>query len=105
MVVKMTEFGTSLTTRVAGRSAYKTICSIMVSSSDVVVFDFLGVDSITNSFADEVFGRLALEFGMGELRRTTTFRNIKPFWAHVVRSAMDTRESQRDPQRDVLIAL
>jgi hypothetical protein len=96
MDIEMSSFGTSLTTRVAGRSAYKEIVSKIESSDDTVVFDFSGVDSITNSFADEVFGRLALDFGIDQLREFTTFRSIKPFWAHVVRSAMDTRDSQRD---------
>ena len=93
MTIRMQEFGRSLVTRSAGRAAYEVISSQM--SSGVTVFDFEGVETITNSFADEVFGRMAYEMGMEELRRRTTFKNVSPFWAQVIRSAIDARAMQR----------
>lgn len=101
MVIAMNQFGTSLSTRVSGRAAYERIVEALASTG-VVVFDFDGVGSVTNSFADEVFGRLVSERGIDYLRSRTTFRNIPPFWASVVRGAMDAREAQR---RSVLAAV
>ena len=95
MVIEMKEFGRSLVTRASGRKAYEKIAPMVMSATERVVFDFDGVDTITNSFADEVFGRMVFEVGMDELRARTTFRGIQPFFARVVRSAMDLRESQR----------
>lgn len=95
MVIEMKEFGRSLVTRASGRSAYQKIAPVVMSATERVVFDFAGVDTITNSFADEVFGRMVFETGMDELRARTTFRGIAPFSARVVRHAMDLRESQR----------
>lgn len=95
MVIKMKKFGRSLVTRASGRLAYEEVSPAVMSATDRVVFDFEGVDTITNSFADEVFGRMVFEMGMDELRARTTFRGIQPFFARVVRSAMDLRESQR----------
>ena len=95
MVIEMKGFGRSLVTRAAGRAAYADIVGHVMSAEDVVVFDFTGVETITNSFADEVFGHLVYDLGLDELRERTAFRNISPFWAKVVRTAMDSRDSQR----------
>lgn len=91
MVIKMNQFGTSLTTRVAGEKAYNLIKSTIDSSKEIVVFDFEGVNLVTNSFADQVFGVLTIELGLETLKSSTTFRNIKPIWASVIRRAVDFR--------------
>lgn len=95
MVIKMNDFGSSLVSRAAGRSAYERIAGKMASTDDVIVFDFEKVDSITNSFADEVFGRMAFEMGFDALKKRTTFDNIAPFWASVIRTVIDAREADR----------
>lgn len=95
MIVRMNEFGRSLTTRAMGRDVYRQINRLLSSSDETVAFDFLGVDSITNSFADEVFGRLALELGIDELQSRTSFKNISLFWARVVRQAIDARAAEQ----------
>ena len=95
MVIQMAEFGRALVTRIAGRSAFAKISKEMQLADGIVTFDFDGVDSITNSFADEVFGRMICEIGMEEMKKRTTFKNISPFWAHIVRAAMDSRASQQ----------
>ena len=95
MVIEMKEFGRSLVTRASGRMAYGKIFPMVKSATDLVVFDFSGVETVTNSFADEVFGHMVFDMGMEELRARTTFRGVQPFMAKVIRSAMDLRESQR----------
>lgn len=95
MIVRMSEFGTSLSTRVSGRAAYDSIMAASHGLSESVLFDFTGVETITNSFADEVFGRIALDLGMDAMRKVTSFSNIAPFWARVVRAAIDRRASER----------
>lgn len=96
MVVEMREFGRSLVTRTSGKVVYEKIVPVVMDATDVVVFDFDGVDTITNSFADEVFGHMVFDIGIDELRKRTRFRGITPFLAQVVRYAMDLRESQRE---------
>lgn len=91
MTVTMGDFGQSLTTRAAGRAAYGRIAGLFSQEGRVVVFDFDGVRTITNSFADEVFGRLVAEMGFDEFRGRTAFKNIRGLWARVVRSAIDSR--------------
>ena len=94
MVISMADFGQALITRVAGRMAYDQIFPKVISAAEVVTFDFSGVDSITNSFADEVFGRMALTMGMDAMRARTTFKNISPMWARVIRGAINARLAQ-----------
>ena len=94
MIVKMCEFGTVLGTRQDGRSAYNRIMKETNSLSSFVTFDFSGVSVITNSFSDEVFGRMALNLGIEELKRRTSFKNIDPLWARIVRRTIDLRSSE-----------
>lgn len=94
MVIMMNEFGRCLTTREAGREAYTTIKDAMSSTSGKIAFDFSGVDMITNSFADEVFGRLVAEMGFDRFKSRSTFASISGLWAKVVRVAMDSRAAQ-----------
>lgn len=96
MVIKMSDFGTSLVTRVSGLSAYDTIMSSTSGLSEKTVFDFAGVETVTNSFADEVFGRIAFDRGLEDMKSRTSFVNIHPFWAKVVRNAIDNRVAERE---------
>ena len=91
MDIKMNQFGSSLCTRISGRKAYLIINEILDSTNEIVVFDFDGVDLITNSFADETFGRLAAERDINNLRLHTTFKNINRNTALLVRSVMEHR--------------
>lgn len=96
MVIKMNAFGNSLVTRESGRAAYDSIIGQMRNTGDVTEFDFSGIELITNSFADEVFGRMAFEYGIDTMRKRTTFSHIDRMWAIVVRSVIDSRSAQRD---------
>lgn len=95
MQIRMSDFGSSLCTRSSGRLVYSLIIdSLNDSKSNRIVFDFSGVDSVTNSFADEVFGRLVCELGMDTLKSRTTFVNVKVFPAKVIRMAMNNRDAK-----------
>ena len=95
MIVDMSKFGTALTTRASGRAAYSFVNSATSGFSVPVVFDFSGVDAVSNSFADEIFGRMAFEMGMEKTRAVTSFSGVKPFAARVIRRSMDARSTQR----------
>jgi hypothetical protein len=93
MVLKMSQFGSSLCTRDMGRAAFEIINDVLSGSSDRVVFDFCDVNSVTNSFADEVFGRLVFQHGFDMVRARTHFENVDRFSAVTIRTAMARRES------------
>lgn len=96
MIIKMRDFGTSLCTRMSGRQAYEAIMSTTNSLSSTTVFDFEGVCLVTNSFADEVFGRLAFELGFDTLKAKTTFINVDGFTAKIIRESIDFRSGTRE---------
>ena len=97
MKISMSQFGTSLCTRASGRAAYALINDALNSSAgERVFFDFSNVRSVTNSFADESFGRLASERGMDFLRQNTTFGEIDRDIALLIRTAMDRRIENKD---------
>ena len=96
MIFCMSDFGASLGTRASGRRVYDVVSRSMLLGDPAVVFDFSGVCTVTNSFADEVFGRLAFEHGIDFLRSNTKFVNIDRFSAMVVRDAMENRNARRD---------
>lgn len=95
MLIRMSEFGSSLCTRSSGRKVYDLI-SMQIKKNDCqIVFDFDDVTSVTNSFADEVFGRLVFDIGLDALKEKTSFINIKVFPARVIRIAIDNRDSKK----------
>lgn len=91
MEIKMSRFGSSLCTRSSGKAAYSFLSQLLSASVEPLVFDFSEVGTITNSFADETFGRLASDVGMDELKRKTTFKNIDRSSAIQIRMAMERR--------------
>ena len=97
MKITMSQFGTSLCTRASGRAAYALINDALNSSAgEKVFFDFSDVFSVTNSFADETFGRLASERGIDFLRQNTTFGEIDKNIALLIRTAMDRRVEHKE---------
>ncbi len=91
MVIAMKDFGLSLCTRESGRAAFKEIESSFATEFNVI-FDFAEVNSITNSFADEVFGRLVLQHGIDNVRNRTHFANINRSSALTIRTAIERRK-------------
>lgn len=94
MVIRMSSFGSFLCTRVSGRTAYGEIMSASSSLAERVVFDFNGVETVTNSFADEVFGHMANEVGFEALRQRTSFVNVDKLAASTIRHVIDFRSSE-----------
>lgn len=94
IVVSMKSFGDVLGTRAAGRIAYEKIMTKTDGLKTPALFDFEGVQTITNSFADEVFGRIAMDMGIEQMKRCTTFRNTNQLGARIIRRAIDSRASE-----------
>lgn len=90
MVIEMSRYGSALSTRNLGRVVFSDLRSAIASSCDRVVLDFNGISTVTNSFADEVFGRLVEIMGLQELQRRTTFRGIDRVSALSIRLAIDS---------------
>jgi len=82
--------------REGGRIVKEQILNLLPKATpeNRVVFDFAEVDMVTNSFADEVFGKLIRDVGFPQFKAVTTFRNANSFVTAVIRSAIYSRNEQ-----------
>lgn len=72
------DFGPNLGTRQLGEKARRRLLA-MLDAEDRVGLDFDGVNVVSNSFADECFGKLLQNMPLDELKRKTTFLNVNDF--------------------------
>ena len=61
MIIKLSEFGKSLGSRVLGKEVSGLID---FEKEDDIVLDFDGVNMVTSSFADEVVGKTCVKLGL-----------------------------------------
>jgi hypothetical protein len=66
----------SFGSREAGRAGRTKIANLMEGNSRSVICDFEGINLISSSFADEVFGRLFVELGPLAFSRLCQFKNV-----------------------------
>jgi hypothetical protein len=67
------------------------IMGVVVDKRNAIIFDFSNVPLISSSFADEVFGKLFLEFGALEFMRRCSFEHVDP----TVQKLIDKAVAQR----------
>lgn len=90
--IVLRQFGELLSTRAIGEDVRQLVESI-VNGGGVARIDFTGVDGITISFADEVFGKLALKWGLERLRAAIRVRNADDEIARTISFAVNGRLS------------
>jgi hypothetical protein len=74
-----------------GRRARLKIDNILVDKRNAITFDFTGVPLISSSFADEVFGKLFVEFGTMEFMRRCSFQSVDPTVMRLIDKAIAQR--------------
>ena len=65
--------------------------STILSSGNKVTFDLSNVVSISESYADELFGVLALEYGIKEFVASVSIRGASPFVLRRIAEAIKER--------------
>lgn len=90
MIIAFNKFGSSVGTRAIGQEV-RTGIETAIREGQQIIFDFAGVEVVSNSFADECFGKLLLTFDLDTIRRHTTFKNTTPFVRDVVRFSLNQR--------------
>ena len=66
----------------------------LLDGNDRVVLDFSGIDTVTNSFADECIAKLLLEMPLEELKAKTTFTGLTPLTEKSILTALKRRHMQ-----------
>ena len=90
MRIEFSHIGKQLSTRVAGASVRNTIIS-SIEKNEKVIFDFSNVEIVSNSFADECFAKLMIDFDLPRIKAHTTFQNASPFIKAVIANSFKER--------------
>ena len=96
MRIMFKEFGVSLGTRHLGRIAKKELDNIFNIADGKIIFDFRGVNLVTNAFADEIFGKKISEVGFNTFKERTTFKNVNPFLEMCIMKAIVNRIKEQE---------
>lgn len=87
MEIKFLDFGESMGTRKLGEKIRKNISKSIVEGENVT-FNFEGVRIVSNSFADECFGKLMDDFDFKVIKERTRFSNLNNDVRFVIKGAL-----------------
>lgn len=93
VVFKFSNYGDSMGTRLLG-ARIRADLRPLLDGEEKVVLDFTGIDTVTNSFADECIAKLLLEISLEELKTKTTFKGVTPLAERSILSALKRRQLQ-----------
>lgn len=92
-VFKFSDYGDSMGTRLLG-ARVRTDLRPLLDGGEKVVLDFSGIDTVTNSFADECIAKLLLEMPLEDLKSKTTFTGLTPMTERSILTALKRRLMQ-----------
>ena len=90
---KFSNYGDSMGTRLLGAKIRADLRPLL-DGEEKVVLDFSGIDTVTNSFADECIAKLLLEMPLADLKAKTTFKGLTPMTERSILSALKRRQMQ-----------
>lgn len=93
MIVNLNKYGESLGTRELALNIYNEIKLNEDYLKENIVFDFKGVSTINNSFADELFAKRIEEIGLKEFKKKFKFKNTNKNLEIVLKNAIISRIS------------
>lgn len=93
VVFKFSNYGDSMGTRLLG-AKIRAYLRPLLDGDERVVLDFSGIDTVTNSFADECIAKLLLEMPLDELKSKTTFAGVTPMVERSILTALKRRQMQ-----------
>ena len=83
MNVKYNKYGKSLGTREMGQELRMQV-EESINNTENIVFDFAGIDIISHSYADEIFGKLIKKYGLTKFKEHTNFLNANSFVTDII---------------------
>ena len=93
VVFKFSNYGDSMGTRLLGAQIRADLRPLL-DGREKVVLDFSGIDTVTNSFADECIAKLLLEMPLEELKSKTTFTGLTRVAERSILTALKRRHLQ-----------
>jgi hypothetical protein len=95
MNIKLNTFGSALGTRSAAESIRMKVEESLKTGNEILI-DLEGVFAISNSFSDELFGKLLFSFDIHTLRKLVRIINANEFVSDCIKSSMRIRSSNLD---------
>lgn len=98
-IIEFGHYGVHLGTRFLGASIREKVESIF-KETEKIVFNFVGVETVSKSFADECFAKLLFKFSFEEIKSKTTYEGASPFIKAVITNEIKERieEAERRKQ-------
>ncbi|MBO4670728.1 MAG: STAS-like domain-containing protein [Bacteroidales bacterium] len=93
VIFKFSKYGDSMGTRLLGAKIRADLRPLL-DGEERVALDFSGIDTVTNSFADECIAKLLLEMPLDELKSKTTFTGLTPMTERSILTALKRRHMQ-----------
>lgn len=90
MLIQLSKFGKFLSTRDIGKIIKSEITSILDGNNNVIV-DFEGISQITQSCADEIFGKLVLEIGLSKFKKCIKIKNTDEVTSVIIKYTISKR--------------
>lgn len=90
MIQQLSRWGTFLNTRELGREVREQLLS-SIQHDVIVIVDFSGIELTSQSFADEVFGKLVIEIGLENITKKFRLANVSPDIGSVIKYVMHER--------------
>ena len=89
MIIKFSQYGKSLGTRALGNDIRNRVLN-EIRSGKKVIFDFDGVTTINNSFADELLGKLVSTIKFETVREKTEIINANENIKFIIRKVLES---------------
>lgn len=93
MVIRMDQWGKILSTRDLGVNIRQKIIMELNKQDQDIIIDFINVEGINQSCADEIFGKILLEIGLNDLKKRIKFNNMNDTISSVIKYVMASRWS------------
>lgn len=93
MEIRFVNTASVLSTRNLGEK-FRTDIERQFRAENFVTFDFEGVETISNSFADECFAKLLFEFSLATIKSHSTFKNTNKFVEQIISLSIKQRLKQ-----------
>lgn len=87
------EMGATLGTRMLGSEVRGKIEKV-INDGKIMILDLQGVEVVSNSFADESFGKLVYSFNNEILREKIKFINMEKFVAFTIKQVIAERKKK-----------
>ena len=91
---KLAENSSGFGTRQAGERVRNLIINLYRQSNKVIIIDFSGIELISSSYADELIGKLVIEFGFFGFNNLIKLKHMNNLTQKIVQRSVSQRMAE-----------